>query len=181
MSARLWSTGRVHPGDDQQEQEQQYEVDLAGEDQVRAHQDGGGHPEPHDDAGGVDKDACAQFSPDGDRFVFVDLLIQPLQIPRFLIGGPDLPDIFQCLLDAVGYPERRCLGPLRSPGGELPGAKEQGECHRNPPEAGDGQPPVIHQQANGDDSRGDIGPPEVPQHMAPDMLHPVHISHDGLR
>ena len=36
----------------------------------------------------------------------VDLLIEPGQIALLLIGGADLPDIFQSLLNAVGDADR---------------------------------------------------------------------------
>ena len=172
--------GGVHPGDDQQEQKQQHKVDLPGEDQAGPHQDGGGYPQAHDDAGRVDKDAGAQRALNGDLLMVIDLLVEPGQIARLLVGGADLPDIFQRLLDAVGDMDRGLFRPLRGPGGDLPGAEQQAEGHRHPPQAGYGQPPIVHQQAHRDDRRGDVGPVQVSQHMGPDVLHAIHIAHEGL-
>ena len=97
--------GGVHPGDDQQEQEQQHEVDLPGQNQAGSRQDGSRYAQAHDHAGGIDKQAGGQFAPDGDSFMLVDLLIQTGQIPLLLVGGPDLPDVLQRLLDAVRDPK----------------------------------------------------------------------------
>ena len=77
-----------------------------------AHQDGGGHAQAHDDAGGVDKDAGAQLALDGDLLMVVDLLVEPGQIPDLLVGGADLPDILQRLLDAVGDADSGLFRPL---------------------------------------------------------------------
>ena len=172
--------GGIDPGDDQQEQEEQHEVNLAGENPVGAHQDGGGHAQTHDDAGGVDKDAGAQFALDGDLLVVVNLLVQPGQIPGLLVGGADLPDILQGLLDAVGDADGGLFRPLRAAGGEPAGAEQQAEGHGHPPQAGDGQLPVIHQQAHRDERRGEVGAVQIAQHMGPDVLHAVDISHEGL-
>ena len=172
--------GGVHTGDDQQEQKQQHEVDLSGDDQAGPRQDGGGDPQAHDDAGRIDKDAGAQLALDGDLLMVVDLLVEPGQIAHLLVGGADLPDVFQRLLDAVGDTDCGLFRPLRGPGGDLPGADQQAEGHRHPPQAGDGQPPVIYQQAHRDNGRGDVGAVQVSQHMGPDVLHAVHIAHEGL-
>ena len=110
----------------------------------------------------------------------VDLLVEPGQIAHLLVGGADLPDVFQRLLDAVGDTDCGLFCPLRGPGGDLPGAEQQAEGHRHPPQAGDSQPPVIYQQANRDNGRGDVGAVQVSQHMGPDVLHAVHIAHEGL-
>ena len=110
----------------------------------------------------------------------IDLLIEPGQIALLLIGGADLPYIFQSFLNAVGDADRSFFRPLRGPGGNPPGAEQQTEGHRHTPQAGDGQPPVIHQQAHRDNRRGDIGSVQITQHMGPDMLHAVHIAHNGL-
>ena len=57
---------------------------------------------------------------------------------------------------------------------------QQAKRRRHPPQAGDSQPPVIYQQANRDNGRGDVGAVQVSQHMGPDVLHAVHIAHEGL-
>ena len=81
----------------------------------------------------------------------VDLLVESGQVALLLVGGANLPDIFQRLLDAVGDTDRSPFRPLRGPGGNFPGAEQQAEGHRNAPQAGNSQPPVIHQQAHRDD------------------------------
>src|SRR5699024_3347843 len=86
--------GCIHPGDDQQKQEQYHEVDLTREDQAGACQDGGCHPETHDNAGSVDEQAGCQFAFDGDLLVLVDLPIEAGQIPFLLICGSNLPNVF---------------------------------------------------------------------------------------
>ena len=93
--------GSIHPGDNQQEQEQQHEVDLPGQDQAGTRQDGSRYAQAHDHAGGIDKQSGGEFAPDGDCFVLVDLLIEAGQIPLLLVGSPYLPDVLQRLLDAV--------------------------------------------------------------------------------
>ena len=93
--------GGVHPGDDQQEQEQHHEVDLSGQNQAGSRQDGSRYAQAHDHAGGIDKQSGGEFAPDGDFFVLVDLLIKTGQIPLLLVGSPYLPDVLQRLLDAV--------------------------------------------------------------------------------
>ena len=172
--------GRVDAGDDQQKEEQQHEVDAPGEDGLRAHEDGGGHAQPHDDAGGVDKHARAQLAADHDLLMLVYLLIQPGEVPRLLIGGADLAHVLQRLLDAVGDADAGRLGAFGGAAGESAAAKEQGEGHWHAPQAGDGQPPVVDKQADGDDSCGNVRAVEIAQHMAPDVLHAVDVAHERL-
>ena len=69
--------------------------------QIGAHKDGGSHPHAHDHTGRIDKKAGSQFSTDHHTLMFIDFLVQPFQIPFFLICGTDLPDIFQCLLNTI--------------------------------------------------------------------------------
>ena len=171
---------RIHAGNNQQEQKQQHEVDLPGKNQAGSHQNGGGYPQTHDNAGRIDEDAGPQLTLDGDLLMVVDLLIEPGQIALLLIGGADLPDIFQGFLNSVGDTDRGFFRPLGGPGGNPPGTEQQTEGHRHTPQAGDGQPPVIHQQAHCDNRRGEIGPVQIAQHMGPDMFHAVHIAHNGL-
>ena len=172
--------GRVGARNDQQEQEQQHEVDAPGENGLRAHEDSGGHAQPHDDAGGVDEHARAQLAANHDPFVLVDLAVQPGQIPLLLICGADFAHVLQRFLNAVGDADAGRFGALGGAAGEPAAAKEQREGHRHAPQAGDGQPPVVDKQADGDDSCGNVRAVEIAQHMAPDVLHAVDVAHERL-
>ena len=172
--------GRVDAGDDQQEHEQHEEVDLPGEDQLRPGQDRGRHAQAHDDAGGVHKDAGGELALQHGFFVGVDLVAQRLEEAALLIGRPDLPDVFQGLLDAVGHGDGRGLGDLGAALRQLAAAEQQREGHRDAPEAGQRQLPVIGEEHDGDQRRGNVGAVEIAQTVGPDVLQPVHVAHDGL-
>ena len=116
--------GGVDPRDDHQEQEQQHEVNLAGQNQAGSCEDGGRHAQAHDHAGGVHKDARAQFAPDHDPLMLVDFAVESLEIPLLLVGGADLAHVFQRLLDAVGYAHRGLFCPFRAATGEFAGAEQ---------------------------------------------------------
>ena len=118
---------------------------------------------------------------DRDPFIDIDFLIEPGQIPLLLIGSADLPDILQGFLNAVGDADSGRFRPFGSTRGDLPGAEQQAKCHWHSPQAGDGQTPVIHQQAHRNDRRGDVRAIQIPQHMRPDMFHAVHVAHQRLR
>ena len=113
--------------------------------------------------------------------MLVDLPVQPGKVTLLLIGGTDLPYIFQRLLHPVRDPHSGALGPLRLALSELPAPKQQAEGHRHPPEAGKGQPPVIPEQAHRNHGGREVGAVQIAQHMAPDVLHAVDIAHQGLR
>ena len=110
----------------------------------------------------------------------VNFSVESFQIPFLLIGGADLPHILQCLLDAVGNPDSRFFRPFGSPGGHSPAAEQQSKGHRHAPQAGNSQPPVVNEQADGDDRRGNVRAVQIPQHMAPDVLHAVDVPHECL-
>ena len=154
---------------------------MAGQNQVGPYEDGRRHAQAHDHAGGIDKDARAQFAPDHDPFVRVDFVVEFLEITLFLVGGTYLAHVFQRLLDAVGYAHRSLFCPFRATAGELARAEQQAECYRYAPQTGEHQPPIVGQKANRDDRRGDIGAIQIAQHMRPDMFHAVHVAHQRLR
>ena len=93
--------GRVNPRNHQQEQEQPHKVHLSGENQRRSGENGGGYAQPHDDAGGVDKDAGGQFPVNHGGLVAVNPFVQFPEETVLLIGCPDFPHGFQRLLNAV--------------------------------------------------------------------------------
>ena len=93
--------GSIDPCNDQQEKKKQHKINGTGQDQIGSHKDGGGYPHAHDHTGSIDKKAGSQFPADHHPLMFINLLVQAFQIPLFLICGTDLPDIFQCLLNAV--------------------------------------------------------------------------------
>ena len=142
--------------------------------------DGRCYTQAHDDAGGVDKQAGRKLAFNHDLFMVVNFLIKAFQIPFLLIGGADLPHIFQRLLDAVGNPDSGFFRPLGGAGSHPSAAEQQPKGHRHAPQAGNRQPPVVDKQADGDDRRRDVCAVQIPQHMAPDVLHAVDVPHEGL-
>ena len=110
----------------------------------------------------------------------INFPVKSFQIPLLLIGGADLPHIFQRLLNAVGDSDGRFFRPLGGAGGHLSAAEQQTEGHLHAPQAGNRQPPVVHEQADGDERRGDVRAVQIPQHMTPDVLHAVDVPHESL-
>ena len=109
-----------------------------------------------DHAGPVDEQACDQFAVDVCLFVPVDFVVQCLQKALLLVGGPDLPNVFQRFLNAVGHLQAVLLQFLGIAPGQLPAAEQQCEGHRHAPQNGDRQPPVIAEQGDGDEGRGNF-------------------------
>ena len=95
----------------------------------------------------------------------IDLIIQCFQKTAFLIGRPDLPDVFQRFLDTVGYLNSGSLRDLRITCRHLPASEQQQECHRHAPEAGDRKLPVIGKEHDRDYSRRDVGSVEIAKAM----------------
>ena len=171
---------RIDPGDDKQEQEQYHKVDLPGQDQAGSGQDGRGHAQAHDHAGSIDKEPGSQLALDGDLLVLIDLFVQAGQVAGFLVRGADLAHIFQCFLDAVGHAYGSGLCRFGALGRQPARAKQQSECGRHAPQTGKREPPVIDEQTCRDEDSGDIRAIQVAQHMAPHVLHAVHIAHQRL-
>lgn len=172
--------GRVNPRDDQQEQEQDHKIDVPGKDQAGSRKDGGRYAEAHDHTGGIDKDSSAELGADHDPLVLVDFPVQPFEISLLLIGGADLPHVFQRLLNAVRNGNRGLFRPFGAAAADLAAAEQQPKGNRDAPKAGDCQPPVVHEQADSDDRRGDVRAVQIPEHMGPDVLHAVDVAHQSL-
>ena len=112
--------------------------------------------------------------------VVIDLVVELVQKARLLIGGADLADILQRLLNAVRHADARRLGDFGMAPGQLPAAEQQRERHRNAPKAGQRQLPVVGEEHDGDERRGDVRPVEITEAVRPDVLQPVHVAHDRL-
>ena len=95
----------------------------------------------------------------------IDFIIQRFQKPVFLIGRPDLPDVFQSFLNTVGYLNGSSFCDFRITCGHLPASEQQQECHRHAPEAGDRKLPVIGKEHDRDYSRRDVGSVEIAKAM----------------
>ena len=149
--------GGVDPRNDHQEQKEQHKVDATGQNEAGSHENGRCHAQAHDHAGGIDKDACAQFATDHDALVLVDFAVKSLKIPLLLICRSNLPDVFQRFLNAVGYAHRGLFCPLGAAAGKPARAEQQAERHRYAPQTGEHQPPIVGQQADRDNRCGDIG------------------------
>ena len=126
----------INAGNDQQEHEQHHEADLSGEDHACTGKDRRRNTKAHDHTGRIDKNAVRQFCMDHSGFMVIDFIIQRFQKPVFLIGRPDLPDVFQSFLNTVGYLNGSSFCDFRITRGHLPASKQQQKCHRYAPEAG---------------------------------------------
>ena len=100
---------RIDTGNHQQEHKQQHEIDLSGKDHTRTCKDRCCYAKAHDHAGCIDKNTGGQFTFDHGLFVVIDLRVQLIQEPLFLVCSPDLPDVFEGFLNAVRHPDTRCF------------------------------------------------------------------------
>ena len=110
----------------------------------------------------------------------INLVAQRPEESSLLIRRADLPDVFQRLLDAVGHVDGRGFRDLGTALRQLATAEQKRESHRDAPEAGERQLPVVREEHDCDQRRGDIGAVEIAQAMRPDVFQPVHVAHDGL-
>ena len=97
-----------------------------------------------------------------------------------LVGGTDLANAVECLLNRLGNLDLLGAHAIEHRGHGAACQIQHGKGHGNAPKRRDRQLPAKEQRRHEHNGACDDGAPEFSQHMAVGMLHSLNVTHDGL-
>ena len=171
--------GVIQAGGHQQKHEKRQNVDAAVYQQHGAGQRHGGDAKLQHHAGGGDEHGVGQLGGNGLLFHGANFIGQAGEVSVFCVGGLEIPQGLDVLLNAVGaghfHGHGLSLHPILHP---IAG-QQNGDGHGDHPQRRQRHAPVEGEEAEGDEHGGDKGAEQAGDEVGAGLLQHLAVGHDG--